>query len=173
MRRRLNRIVGYYIEMTSPFGQAYIVEENNHITHLLFEKEELKQLQQDGLELRPAETELLKEAKRQLEEYFQGERKTFTLPLRQDGTPFQKKVWEALQSIPYGESRSYLDIACAVGNPKAVRAIGQANKRNALPILIPCHRVIGKNRSLTGYSGNETDKKAVLLDIENIAYKGK
>ena len=103
--------------MTSPFGQAYIVEENNHITHLLFEKDELKQLQQDGLELRPAETELLKEAKRQLEEYFQGERKTFTLPLRQDGTPFQKKVWEALQSIPYGESRSYLDIACAVGNP--------------------------------------------------------
>ena len=91
MRRRLNRIVGFYIEMTSPFGQAYIVEENNHITHLLFEKEELKQLQQDGLELRPAETELLKEAKRQLEEYFQGERKTFTLPLRQDETPFSEK----------------------------------------------------------------------------------
>lgn len=72
MRRRLNRIVGFYIEMTSPFGQAYIVEENHHITHLLFEKDELKQLQQDGLELRRTETELLKEAKRQLEEYFRG-----------------------------------------------------------------------------------------------------
>lgn len=72
MRRRLNRIVGFYIEMTSPFGQAYIVEENNHITHLLFEKEELKQLQQDGLELRPAETELLKEAKRQARRIFPG-----------------------------------------------------------------------------------------------------
>jgi methylated-DNA-[protein]-cysteine S-methyltransferase len=81
-------------------------------------------------------------------------------------------VWEALQRIPYGESRSYLDIA-AVGSPKAVRAVGQANKRNDLPIFVPCHRVIGKNSALTGYAGSKTEIKAFLLNIERISYKEK
>ncbi|KAA6453127.1 methylated-DNA--[protein]-cysteine S-methyltransferase [Bacillus swezeyi] len=165
--------MSFYIEVTSPFGRAYIVEQNEHITHVLFSKEELEILKEKDSGLKPMETALLQDAKRQLEEYFRGERRAFKLPMHQEGTAFQQNVWEALLAIPYGESRSYLDIACAIGNPKAVRAIGQANKKNALPILIPCHRVIGKNNTLTGYAGNETDKKAVLLEIENIPYKGK
>ncbi|QHZ46536.1 methylated-DNA--[protein]-cysteine S-methyltransferase [Bacillus sp. NSP9.1] len=165
--------MSFYIEFSSPFGQAYIVEENGRITHVLLNQEELENLREKDAELMPKKTPLLLDAKRQLEEYFRGERQTFLLPIDQEGTVFQKKVWKALESIPYGEARSYHDIACAIGNPKAVRAIGQANKKNALPILIPCHRVIGKNKTLTGYAGNETDKKAVLLELENIPYKGK
>ncbi|MGR3206225.1 methylated-DNA--[protein]-cysteine S-methyltransferase [Bacillus glycinifermentans] len=165
--------MGFYSEVSSPFGQAYIVEQNEHITHLLFEKEELDSMKAQDPDLAHQETALLQLAKRQLTEYFRGKRKAFALPMHQEGTVFQKKVWEALLSIPYGESRSYSDIAEAIGHPKAVRAIGQANKKNALPIFIPCHRVIGKNNTLTGYAGNETDKKAILLEIENIPYKGK
>ncbi|GIN66195.1 methylated-DNA--[protein]-cysteine S-methyltransferase [Bacillus sonorensis] len=165
--------MGFYIEMTTPFGQAYLVEQTEHITHLLFEKEELNGMIKKDQELKQKKTALLQKAKQQLEEYFRGERTTFTLPMHQEGTDFQKKVWKALQTIPYGESRSYSDIAREIGQPKAVRAIGQANKKNALPIFIPCHRVIGKNKTLTGYAGNEIDKKAILLEIEKIPYKGK
>ncbi|MTH54294.1 methylated-DNA--[protein]-cysteine S-methyltransferase [Bacillus mangrovi] len=118
---------------------------------------------------RPAE--VLEEAKIQIQEYFSGKRKEFELPLKTQGTAFQMKVWEALRAIPYGASLSYAEIAEAAGSPKAVRAVGQANKANKLPILIPCHRVIGKNRSLTGYAGTQTDLKAVMLDLEKIAYK--
>ena len=92
------------------------------------------------------------------------------LAKKQTGSPFQEQVWGALSAIPYGESKSYADIAEAIGNPKAVRAIGQANRRNALPIFIPCHRVIGKDRSLTGYAGSKTDMKAVLLELEGIPF---
>lgn len=94
----------------------------------------------------------------------------FDLPLKQAGSPFQEQVWEALSTIPYGESKSYADIAEAISNPKAVRAIGQANRRNALPIFIPCHRVIGKDRTLTGYAGTKTGMKAILLELEGIPF---
>ncbi|MDA7026212.1 methylated-DNA--[protein]-cysteine S-methyltransferase [Bacillus sp. CLL-7-23] len=161
--------MGYYSTITLPFGQAYLVEQNGHLTHLLFEKEDLVSL--INLDLQERDTELLKNAKLQLEEYFKGKRKMFTIPLSLEGTTFQKKVWGALLSIPYGESRSYSDIAHAIGKPTAVRAIGQANKKNTIPIMVPCHRVIGKNRTLTGYAGNEIDKKALLLDIEKISYQ--
>ncbi|NPC92314.1 methylated-DNA--[protein]-cysteine S-methyltransferase [Bacillus sp. WMMC1349] len=161
--------MGYYSTINLPFGLAYLVEQNGHLTHFLFEKENLGSL--INLDLEERDTELLKNAKLQLEEYFKGKRKVFTIPLSLEGTAFQKKVWGALLSIPYGESRSYSDIAHAIGKPRAVRAIGQANKRNALPIMVPCHRVIGKNRTLTGYAGNEIDKKALLLDIEKISYQ--
>ncbi len=116
------------------------------------------------------DTPVLKEAKKQLDEYFKGDRKVFDLPLKQAGSPFQEQVWEALSTIPYGESKSYADIAEAIGNPKAVRAIGQANRRNALPIFIPCHRVIGKDRTLTGYAGTKTGMKAILLELEGIPF---
>lgn len=110
-------------------------------------------------------TPLLEETKKQLEEYFQGIRKVFSVPLAPEGTEFQKKVWKALTEIPYGETRSYGELAETVGNPKASRAVGMANHRNPIPILIPCHRVIGKNGSLTGYAGG-LDKKTVLLETE-------
>ncbi len=105
------------------------------------------------------------EAKNQLDEYFSGKRKIFSLPLSLQGTNFQIQVWETLQTIPYGETWYYGQLAEAVGNPKACRAVGMANHRNPLPILIPCHRVIGKNGSLIGYGGG-LDLKEKLLALE-------
>lgn len=98
----------------------------------------------------------------QLTMYFQKERKTFDLPLCFHGTPFQKSVWEALLSIPYGETRTYGEIAKQIGKPNACRAVGMANKRNPLAIVVPCHRVIGKNGTLTGYNGGMAKKEALL-----------
>ena len=100
---------------------------------------------------------------RELDEYFQGRRKTFDFPCRTHGTAFQEKVWAALREIPYGETRSYRDIAEAIGHPKAYRAVGMANNANPLFIIIPCHRVIGADGSLTGYGGGLPMKKALLM----------
>ena len=111
------------------------------------------------------ETKLILQCKMQLDEYFRGERKTFDLPLAPKGTDFQKKVWNALQEIPYGETRTYGEIAAAVGNPKAARAVGMANNKNPIGIIIPCHRVVGANGKLVGYAGG-MDKKEWLLQLE-------
>ena len=105
------------------------------------------------------------DAKRQLTEYFAGERRGFDLSLEPSGTPFQCDVLAALQRIPYGETRSYSDIAAAIGRPKAVRAVGAANARNPLPIVLPCHRVIGKGGGLTGFGGG-LEVKEQLLELE-------
>ncbi len=101
----------------------------------------------------------------QLAEYFAGERKQFDVPLALRGTPFQLEVWRALQRIPYGETRTYADIARAIGRPTATRAVGGANGANPIPIIIPCHRVIGSNGGLTGFGGG-IDVKRRLLDLE-------
>ena len=105
------------------------------------------------------------EPRHQLEEYFQGNRKTFQLALDLYGTPFQRKVWEQLRLIKYGETLSYKQIAQAIGAPKAVRAVGGANNRNPVSIIVPCHRVIGTNGALVGYGGG-LDKKEYLLNLE-------
>ncbi|WP_370294415.1 methylated-DNA--[protein]-cysteine S-methyltransferase [Rossellomorea marisflavi] len=109
---------------------------------------------------------IIEETSSQLLEYFKGERKSFNLPLRLEGTPFQKEVWASLQEIPYGKTASYQEVAEKIQRPKAVRALGQANKANRFPIVIPCHRVIGKNKQLTGYAGKQVDKKSILLELE-------
>lgn len=111
------------------------------------------------------ETELINKTYKELDEYFRGKRKTFDIPLKTEGTEFQKKVWNALLEIPYGETRSYLDIAKRVGNPKASRAVGMANHNNKIIIIIPCHRVIGSNKKLVGYAGG-LDIKEKLLKLE-------
>ena len=111
------------------------------------------------------ETALIKEAYQQLSEYLKGERKEFDLPLNPKGTDFQKRVWRALCNIPYGETRSYKQIAKAVGNSKAVRAVGMANNRNPITIVVPCHRVIGADGKLVGYGGG-LEMKEFLLRIE-------
>ncbi|MDG5473077.1 methylated-DNA--[protein]-cysteine S-methyltransferase [Jeotgalibacillus sp. ET6] len=113
---------------------------------------------------------ILDEAEQQLNEYFSGQRETFELPLYFEGTDFQKKVWAGLMSLPYGTTCSYQDLARQIGSEKAVRAVGQANRKNPLPIVIPCHRVIGKNGSMTGYAGSETSKKETLLQLEKQVY---
>jgi methylated-DNA-[protein]-cysteine S-methyltransferase len=112
-----------------------------------------------------AETPLLLEAKRQVLEYFAGKRRDFDLPLAPKGTPFQQRVWQALRDIPYGQTRSYGQIAAAVGNPKAGRAVGGANHRNPISLVQPCHRVIGSSGRLVGYGGG-LDKKEALLALE-------
>jgi len=111
------------------------------------------------------ETPLIKKAARQFGEYFDGKRKSFNLPLCLRGTDFQIKVWNALQRIPYGKTISYGELAAIIGNPKASRAVGMANNRNPIPIIVPCHRVIGHDGSLTGYAGG-LKLKRLLLELE-------
>lgn len=112
-----------------------------------------------------AETPLIKKASVQLNEYLEGKRKSFDVPVSLEGTAFQKAVWEALTEIPYGETRSYRQIAERIGNPKACRAVGMANNKNPVAVIVPCHRVIGANGKLVGYGGG-IDLKEKLLALE-------
>lgn len=144
--------------MESPIGPLTLWEDEKHLTRLMFGRPEAG-------EACIQETPLMKEAKAQLNAYFAGELQHFDLPLAPKGTAFQKACWRALLEIPYGQTRSYVQQAAAIGNPKATRAVGMANHRNPLPILIPCHRVVGKAGQLTGYAGGLANK-AYLLDLE-------
>lgn len=148
---KMKRIYYY----ATPIGQLGVAEQDGAITDLLFEGQTLPDTMEE-------QTPLLARAGGQLTEYFAGTRKTFDLPLAPQGTAFQRAVWSALIDIPYGETRSYRQIAEAVGNPKACRAVGMANNRNPISIFIPCHRVIGANGSLTGYGGGLPLKEQLL-----------
>lgn len=141
-------------------GKIGIEENGAAITKIFYINDDL---QEDMSE--KSETELIKEAIRQLDEYFQGKRSVFDLPLEPKGTEFQKRVWNALKEIPFGETKSYGDIAKIIGNEKAARAVGMANNKNPIPIIIPCHRVIGANGKLVGYAGGLHIKEK-LLKIE-------
>lgn len=143
----------------TPLGAIWIVESEGAITNISYKK--------PG-EFKEEETTLTCEAARQLAEYFAGKRKEFELPLNPEGTDFQRKAWDALLKIPYGKTRSYKQQAELVGNPKASRAVGMSNNRNPIMIVIPCHRVVGANGSLTGYAGG-LDVKRFLLDLENLS----
>lgn len=151
------RKVGLY---QSPIGPLWLEEEDNCLVGLYFEAP-----------IGPTvESPLLTMAKIQLDEYFRNKRHTFTIPLAYDGTPFQMKVWNALRSIPYGTTCSYQELAMRIASPQAVRAVGMANHRNPLPIVIPCHRVIGKNGDLVGYAGG-LPKKQFLLNLEHSPFQ--
>lgn len=139
----------------SPFGKMEIGYDDSR---LLFVKLKTEKALADSQEA----SELSKKIKQQMDEYFNGSRKVFDLPLRFEGTEFQRKVWRALQEIPYGETRTYKEIAERIGNPKACRAVGMANNKNRIPIIIPCHRVIGVNEALVGYAGGLEIKEALL-----------
>ncbi|MDR1496217.1 MAG: methylated-DNA--[protein]-cysteine S-methyltransferase [Clostridiales Family XIII bacterium] len=146
----------------SPVGRIGVASDGESVTHLFFTKQ-----RSEGLfaEFRERETPLIRGAIKQLREYFDGKRRDFDLPLAASGTAFQCSVWDALCRIPYGETRSYAEIAREVGRPKAFRAIGMANNRNPIAIIIPCHRVVGADGSLTGFGGG-MDAKAWLLGLE-------
>lgn len=144
------------LNMPSPVGELCLVGDDRFLTAIVFGHGE------------DAPSPVLYEAKRQLEEYFAGERREFDLPLQPEGTEFQKKVWAALTLIPYGETACYKDIAARIGNEKACRAVGMANNRNKIPIVIPCHRVIGADGSLVGYGGGLKIKEK-LLELESSA----
>ena len=148
----------------SPIGVLRIFENGNGITMLKFVSNPKEQI--NTLE---ANTPLLKEAVRQLSEYFAGNRTEFKLPLDLQGTDFQLKTWNALRAIPYGETRTYKQIAEAIACPKGCRAVGLANNRNPVAIVVPCHRVIGANGNLVGYAGG-LDKKEKLLMLETKPY---
>lgn len=145
----------------SPLGNIGIAEADGKLTHLFFENETFSD---HGIEKK--ETPVLKDAAKQLTEYFSGLRRDFDLPLAPAGTEFQRRVWKALREIPFGETRSYKAMAAAARNEKACRAVGMANNRNPIAIIIPCHRVIGANGDLVGYGGG-LDKKIFLLKLEN------
>lgn len=147
-----------WISVDTPFGPMGLVGEEEALTALCLPGRPAPEVPQ-------RETPLLLRARAELLEYCAGGRRAFDLPLAPQGTEFQRQVWRALQSIPYGQTRTYGQIAAALGRPKAVRAVGQANNRNPIPILIPCHRVLGKNRTLTGYGGG-LDMKEKLLNLE-------
>lgn len=139
-------------------GQIEIIEEDNYIIGINFNTKSNRQ---------DKETALIKTTYNQLNEYLLGKRKEFNIPIKLEGTAFQKKVWEELKNIPYGETRTYKQIAENIGNPKACRAVGMANHNNPIAIIVPCHRVIGTNNKLVGYAGG-IDIKQKLLQIEQI-----
>ena len=148
-----DKFVSYY---ESPIGVLKIKCNEDAITSLVKTNE--------GFE-RTDDLPIVVKLKKELDEYFIGERKVFDLPLKFDGTEFQEQVWDALLKIPYGETRSYKDIATAIGSYKASRAVGMANNKNNIIILVPCHRVIGSNGKLVGYACG-LDVKEYLLNLE-------
>ena len=148
---------------TSPLGPIRLTEEDGFLTGVNF-----CTAKADAADKSP----LLAEAKHQLDEYFLGLRQEFDLPLNPRGTAFQQKVWQALLQIPYGQTASYKEIACKIGNEKAYRAVGLANHNNPIGIIIPCHRVVGTNGNLTGYAGG-LEKKQKLLELEQHYYRSR
>jgi methylated-DNA-[protein]-cysteine S-methyltransferase len=162
----------YYSDMKTPIGHLTLARTKKGLCWIDFNYSDTvlralerwsrqhfltDQMKQDDLALR--------DVKEQIEQYFKNERREFTLEIDLMGTPFQKLVWNSLLQIPYGEIRSYKEVAQAIGAPKAVRAIGGANNKNNLPIIIPCHRVIGTNGALVGYGGGLSIKEQ-LLELE-------
>lgn len=147
-----------YYSFPTPIGILTAYEENGALVSLTKDISPAVRTEQPP-------SVLLAETKNQLTEYFKGTLKEFSIPLCPHGTAFQQKVWEELRRIPYGETRSYEEIAIAMGNPKAMRAVGSANNRNPIIIITPCHRVIGKHGDLTGYALG-LDIKKYLLELE-------
>ncbi|NEU31418.1 methylated-DNA--[protein]-cysteine S-methyltransferase [bacterium LRH843] len=159
-------------EMDSPLGTLTIVATERGVCHICFGDFQANKAmlhawkKKQGREGEMVHCEkTLRPICQQLEDYFSGKRHTFDIPLDLSGTVFQKKVWHSLMSIEYGKTRSYKEVAEEIGAPKAVRAIGGANHNNPIPIIIPCHRVIGSNGNMVGYGGG-LDKKEILLSLE-------
>jgi|AntRauMFilla1563_2_1112583.scaffolds.fasta_scaffold45801_1 methylated-DNA-[protein]-cysteine S-methyltransferase len=145
--------------ISSPLGNIYISTQDDSISALRFTAEEISRDPLDGL---------LLEVKKQLDNYFSGKRKAFNLPVLLSGTPFQYQVWSAVNKIPFGETTSYLKLSQEIGNPAAIRAVGAAIGANPILVIIPCHRIIGTNRQLTGYAGGLV-RKEKLLELEGRA----
>jgi methylated-DNA-[protein]-cysteine S-methyltransferase len=155
-----------YTMMPSPIGRLTLTGDGRALTSILFERDD--RLASGSPKHWIADDRRLRDARAQLDEYFAGKRTAFDLPLGLRGTPFQMKVWRALLKIRFGATVSYGEIAAAIGHPGASRAVGGANHRNPIPIIVPCHRVIGSDGSLTGYGGGEPTKRR-LLALEGVS----
>jgi methylated-DNA-[protein]-cysteine S-methyltransferase len=156
-------------EVASPVGRLKLIASDDGLAAILWEHDNPRRVRRNVV-AQDDDHPVLLAAERQLEEYFTGRRKAFDLKLDFAGTAFQKKVWQALLTIPFGETRSYAEIARQIGNPSAVRAVGAANGKNPISIVAPCHRVIGSTGKLTGFAGG-LDAKAYLLDLESAGAK--
>jgi methylated-DNA-[protein]-cysteine S-methyltransferase len=154
----------FYKHMVSPIGRLTLVADSAALFAVLWPNDRPGRINLDDMQ-EDRRHPVLREASRQLAEYFRGKRMTFDLPLRLRGTGFQQRVWQQLRSIPYGQTRSYGQLASAIGNGSASRAVGLANSKNPLSIIVPCHRVLGASGSLTGFAGG-LDSKAKLLELE-------
>jgi methylated-DNA-[protein]-cysteine S-methyltransferase len=164
-QRRYREMVMAYKQMSSPVGRLALVATDNGLAAILWENDRPGRVRLNiGAEMN--DHPVLVETERQLEEYFAGRRKQFALTLDLSGTAFQRQVWNALLTIPFGETRSYGQIAKQIGNPSAVRAVGAANGSNPISIVVPCHRVVGSTGALTGFAGG-LDVKAYLLAFES------
>ena len=159
-----------YKVMDSPIGELKLVANGSKLSAILWEDDKPNRVRL-GVMHEAQNSPILVETERQLNEYFAGKRNRFELELNFVGTEFQRKVWEALLTIPYGETRSYGEIATQIGNAKAVRAVGAANGRNPISIIAPCHRVIGASGDLTGFAGGLRAKRMLLtLEIGNTSH---
>ena len=150
----------YYKKINSPLGTLTLVEEDEKLSGIFYENEEV-----NLTNIKEKDTELLLKTEKEINEYFLGKRKSFDIPLKLVGTHYQLKVWKELMNIKYNELLTYKDIAIKINNPKSFRAVGLANNKNRIPIIIPCHRVIGSNKKLIGYSAG-LDKKEFLINLE-------
>ncbi len=154
----------YYTWVESPIGRLLLISNGDSLTGLyMTDPKHAEPIQSDWHEDTNAQP--FPQTRKQLEEYFQGKRKEFDLPIELRGTNFQKRVWQALSGIPFGITISYKQLAMRIGNPASVRAVGQANGNNPVSLIVPCHRVIGADGSLTGYGGG-IERKAALLEFE-------
>lgn len=156
-----------YLDTASPVGRLRLVAQCGALLAVLWESDPPSRVRLDA-SMEPCDSRpepVLIAAKEQLDEYFAGERRQFDLPLELCGTPFQKQVWNSLLTIPFGQTRTYGQLADQIGNPKAVRAVGAANGKNPISIIVPCHRVIGASGKLTGFAGG-LDAKKMLLQLE-------
>jgi methylated-DNA-[protein]-cysteine S-methyltransferase len=154
-----------YKFVDSPIGKLTLVASAKGLVAILWENDSPRRVRLEAL-VEDKRHPVLVETERQLKEYFLGRRNAFSLPLDMRGTDFQQSVWQALLAIPFGETRSYGELAKQLGNPQATRAVGAANGRNPISIVVPCHRVIGSSGKLTGFAGG-LDAKAYLLGLEN------
>lgn len=148
----------YHSYLNSPVGPIEISGDDDFVSTVVF----VEKIGTDSDRL----PKVIRDCRQQLEEYFAGTRQEFSLMLSQSGTDFQRRVWSALGGIPYGKTTSYLQLATNIGDPKTIRAVGAANGKNNIAIIVPCHRVIGTNGTLVGYAGG-LDKKKWLLDFES------
>ncbi len=155
----------YYHTLETAIGKIHIAADANNLLVVTFADTNWERIKKNYSDIQYKKNRIITKTEEQLLEYFAGERTEFTLPIAFSGTEFQVKTWQALLTIPYGETRSYSEQAAIIGNPKAVRAVGRTNGLNPIGIVVPCHRVIGKSGKLTGYAGG-LDIKEFLLQLE-------
>jgi len=156
-----------FLKLSSPIGDLHLIANQTHLISVIFETNPSQLKKYEAIESK--KNPILLKASKQLNEYFQGKRKTFDLPIELKGTDFQKSVWTSLANIPYGKTNTYQEQSIRIKRPLAVRAVGRTNGFNPLPIILPCHRVIGKSGQLTGYAGGlEIKKQLLALEQKNL-----